>query len=521
MRWKSMFITIVLNIFVMLAVSVLFEYINLSERFISLEDSVQEALDSAIDASTKSEEFFSAQYQQKLTSVGTTRASANTNINSSEVRTLLWLDDSKKFYKVNSYLLAYYYFENDKLPETEGDINVLNNYGCGSNILGEDSTENVLNGQTGFIYEWLYGAQGSDYNNPSLEWADRNPSKRAEYESLDIERPVGASGASENFYEYYKNVGRYQLTTGYLKQKDNDGYNLVVKNYPTLMNMGYEFMSDFDDTMDYTSINSHISNDNFVTTYHIGKSLNGNFSTYYYLTPASLGVTYVPVEVLKPIFVANLDTVVRLNYIGGASTSGHTGNNIANASHCVATDIYDSETGHVEHDSDNEDIVTDGLVEFDLNSAQVKVDYFQLNFDDNNVNHTDRATIISKINGAVQAYSGGIATRRGSECRDDTLSAFTDISNDSSINTKDLDSSRKYFESYDKVRNSRIIARVSVKIKVHVPYKSAILQWMCNLLNTSTKHFDIKMWDKDSGSVIEDSDGVWYQYTTYYCTSRA
>ena len=71
---------------------------------------------------------------------------------------------------------------------------------------------------------------------------------------------------------------------------------------------------------------------------------------------------------------------------------------------------------------------------------------------------------------------------------------------------------------YNEVRNGRIVARVSVKIKCHVPYKSAILQWMAQ--KTGTKHFDIKSYDPEHLEADDSSDGLWFKYTTYYCTSR-
>lgn len=508
MRWKSMFITIVLNIFIMLSATILFEYINLSERFVSIEDTIQEALDSSIEASVGSEELFSAQYQSKLSSFGSTRTN-----DTSEVRTLLWVDSEEKFYKVNTYLLAYYYSRNGgRLPQSEADVNVLNSYGLSSG---------VLNGQTGFIYEWLYGEQKSDYRDLSLRWANRSPSRLLEYR--DASTGGRNNVVNDNFRNFYNSVGKYQRTAGYLKHREGttNSFKLGVEVYPTLMNMGYDFMSD-SVSEDYTKTSSGITHDNFTSTYHIGKAINGQFNTYYYLTPTSLGVTYIPIEVLKPVFITNLDTVTRLNYIGGASTSGHTGSNIKDASHCVETSVYEDGSTHKEHtkSSNSEDIVTDGLVEFDLSTVKVKVDYFYINFSSAVTSLSDRQVVVSKINGAIQSYNAaGEAQNRGSDCRADTLNAFIDADNDTFSLVNNF-GSQNIVDAYQDVRNGRIIARVSVRVKVHVPYQSSMLQWMCEKFSPNNHHYDIKLWDESTDESDVNSDGIWYQYTTYYCTTR-
>ena len=60
----------------------------------------------------------------------------------------------------------------------------------------------------------------------------------------------------------------------------------------------------------------------------------------------------------------------------------------------------------------------------------------------------------------------------------------------------------------------------SAKIKVHVPYQSAIMQWMCERSGIPG-HYDIKLWGgTDTGRVKLYRDGLWYQYTTYFMKSR-
>ena len=505
MRWKSMLITIVVNIFVMLAVTMLFEYINLSERFIMLENTVQESLDASIDAAVGSEELFSAQYQAKMSSFGTTTNNASGSKDSNEVRTLIWVDNDEKFYKVNTYLLARFYDLNGRLPINYGEINVLNNYG---------RTGGYLNSQTGMIFDWLYGKQKTDYNKTEYAWANRSPSRRKEYKAM-FEGYRSDGDINANFKAFYDSVGKYQLTAGLLKHKSGDGFELESKTYPTLANMGFKHITD--------DLPSGYIHDNMVATYHIGKAINSQRRTVYYLTPRSLGVTYIPTEVLKPIFIANLDTLARLNYIGGSSVSGHTGDNLADASHCVATSVYrNGGQDHATHtpSSANEDIVTDGLIEYDLSTVKVKVDYFYINFSSSVTSRSARETVIAKVNGAVQSYNSNNAQWNGDISKGKTLDAFIAENNDT-INFISGAYASMLSSDFDNVRNGRIVAKVTVKLKVHVPYQSSMLQWMCEKFGSNNHHYDIKMFDWSTGKAVEDSDGLWYQYSTYYCTSRS
>lgn len=508
MKWKSMFILIVLNIFVMLLVTVTVEYVNLADRFITVEDTVQEALDSAVSTSTRSEEFFTEKVQAQMQSYGIT-----SNKTTSYAETTLWLRGSEQFLTGNTYVLAKYYEENGKFPDTLGEYQTFNTR----------FSDSVF-GQAGAVYKWLYGNIASDYTNSALtSWANRNTSRYKEYSSFStsgsrdaISSGVsGETSASQNFKAFYQNVGKYQQTVGYLKHKEGStSYKLGLETYPVLANMGFTYMQDYNKT------SSTVTSDNFTSTYHVGKSTNGQKKTVYFLTPTSLGVTYVPTEVLKPTFLANLDTLVRLRMLGSDPTTTSSDDikaTMKQANNCVATNVYNSGSNAVHTPSSSaETIVSDGDVEFDLSTAKVKVDYFYVNFGDTAL-RTRTETIASKINGAVQVYSAGHATLNENDSREKTLNSLINKDNDTSRLVENF-GGQSLKAQYDNVRNGRIVARVSVKIKCHVPYKSSILQWMAQ--KTGTKHFDIKSYDPEHFGVVGGSDGLWFKYTTYYCTSR-
>lgn len=504
MKWKSMFILIVLNIFVMLLVTVTAEYLNLSDRFVTIEDTVQEALDSAVSTSTRSEEFFTEKVQAEMQSYGIT-----SNKTTSYAETTLWLRGSKRFLTGNTYVLAKYYEENGRFPSTEGEYSTFNT-----------QFSDPVFGQAGAVYKWLYGNIDSDYTSSALTyWANRSTSRFKEYSSFSTSggRDATPSGG-QNFKAFYQSVGKYQQTVGYLKHRigDSNQYNLGLETYPVLANMGFEYMQN------YNKVSSSVTSDNFTSTYHVGKATNGQKKTVYFLTPTSLGVTYVPTEVLKPTFLANLDTLVRLRMLGSDPTNASDDDiesTMERANKCIETNVYNGGTAQAVHtpSSSSELIVSDGNVEFDLSSAQVKVDYFYINFGDTSL-RTRTETIVSKINGAVQVYSAsGTPTLNEKDSRKQTLNSFINQANDTSRLVQSF-GGQSLKDEYENVRNGRIVARVSVKIKCHVPYKSSILQWMAQ--KTGTNHFDIKSYNPENFETDDSSDGLWFKYTTYYCTSR-
>jgi hypothetical protein len=113
--------------------------------------------------------------------------------------------------------------------------------------------------------------------------------------------------------------------------------------------------------------------------------------------------------------------------------------------------------------------------------------------------------------------ASGTPTLNEKDSRKQTLNSFINQANDTSRLVQNF-GGQSLKDKYENVRNGRIVARVSVKIKCHVPYKSSILQWMAQ--KTGTRHFDIKSYDPEHFGVVDDSDGLWFKYTTYYCTSR-
>lgn len=508
MRVKSLLAVIVLNIFLMLFTTLLLEYLSLDERFNQLQKNIQVCTDMTVDISTASEEMFTEKYANDILSEAIRHNEHSTKV---AAKTLLGMyksgtSDEFRIYGVNSYMLAKYYAQEGHLPKSKSDFDSK------VNLWGTD--------QLKVAYEFIYGKAGSDYSHHDLEWANINESK---------EGSGGSRTPTANFNAFYQGIGKKVMSAGYVKRKDGDGFKVETMKYPTLVSMG--LLVD-----PLNEVDSSTTADTFTSSEHIGKAFGSKRNSKYYLTPASLGVTYIPTEVFKPVFMANLDTMIRLQKASGGGISGASVTDaqatVESASGCVDTDVYvygangngDIQYGilntvngsdnhskhirgsdnHINHKSGADElIVNDGTTEYDLNSLKVKVDYLLVDFA-----QPSSARLASRLNGLLGLPSGTSGMTNEEYTRQQFISEFADTGMYAGLGS-----------DYDDIRTKRLVARVSVKMKVHVLYQSSLLQWMCYRTNTSP-HMDMKMYNPVSGDIYSDSNGVWYQYTTYYCQSR-
>lgn len=569
MRWKSLLITIVLNIFLMLLASLLLEFNNLTGRFTALEDTVSTSVDSALKLSVNSEEFFGVDSQALLSSHSqNTKDIANKRKLSSQIA--VWDESTKSFDRINLYALANYYNTKtgtfaDKFPTTKDMIENA------KKTLGNETSSSTH--MTAKVFNWLYGGISQDYTDSNLSWSSKNVNKQSEYASISANTGTnfGTSGnrtqLNNNFKAWANGVGKTQYTVGILKTKSADDpstYELSTVAYPTVANMGLD-LGDYDisveggdmTSVNLNSVNSEYVNDNFVSSFKTGKSANyvnyTHSNSIYFLTPQSLGLTYIPPEVLKPSILANLLNTIHLNKISGSNgwkgdaSSSASADNINSAKGCISTDVYTNggttQQAHLLSSGENGCIYNDGNVEYDLNSVRCKVDYFSIDFSQGiiessgSADEQDRAyqTLYTKLAGQLSGYTqaGGVVTSKNAsawgtadkqkELRKKTLSSFLDENKDTATRTGYGSDEFNYADSLtDEIRTTRIVARVTTRIKVHIPYKSSILQWFCYRFKDggSSGHYSIKLWDSANGKVDKTKDGLWYSYTTYFMTSR-
>lgn len=480
---RNVLTIIILNIFLTLLVSVMLEYVNLSERFTGMEDNVTEALDLALLASTASEELFSFEYLEQITSGGWTYQDKDKTVSSS-----LNVFRNGRWYQGNAYVLAKYYYEYGDFPPNEGE------YQSYADSASVDA-----------VYRWLFGHSGERYSAEEFTWG--NQSFRTVLALADADINESDCLPNDEFKAFYENIGKEIKMRGTVKVKESaEDFHTGVAEFPTLWNMGLAFTGAGGT---FTAGGNEILTDNFCMSAHAGKNRGIGYSAYY-ITPYSLGITYVPTKVLRPIFIANLDTIIRLEKLSSANLRERTIDEanavLASVDGCVEPNVY-AGLGLVRQQHINEDdhtIINDGNVEYDLDSTQVKVDYMLVDF----YNPTYRE-VVSRVEGAMSGYTtaGGI---------DSAFSSDTDILNKTVDKLKASDTNKGY------TNGNRIVAKVTVRMKVYVQYQSSILQWSCyrNYDGAGDLHYAIKTWDSQSGELIRDEDGTWFQYSTYFAVTR-
>ena len=507
-RVRNMFLIIVLNIFLMLLVSVLMEYDNLAQRLSLLENNIDLALTRSIDTATASEELFSAGYQESVAShgvtggseIGATSSAAAGNPLGANVT--LW--GGSGWYDASAYVLASYYEEKHMLPPT---MDVYNQY----------QTSKVGGNKEYFtraVYAWLFGQTGHNYG--QFTWCNTSVNVMSALEEAGVR--ISDRKPTTEFKKFYNKIGKSIVVNGVVKHKlAGNTFETVYAMYPVLDNMGLDFGDDF--TSSDPTHEANYMTDNFCMSEHAGKKVGSRY-TLYYITPYSLGVTYVPIKVLKPVFIANLDTMARLQRVASGDITANANNEFAGASNCVSPSVYTGTTftqashytdianysgaiadwpsdGHVH-------MVTDGNIEYVLDTVQMRVDYYTADFYKSSYNN-----IASRIEGPLTGQQNGL----GAELRKaDSVyqNTHTGVRDEVSVNAN----------------GNRIVAKITVRMKVHILYQSSILQWLSYkdwLAHGATGewHASIKEINPSTGLVIRNgNDGTWFETSTYFAVTR-
>jgi len=468
MKLRNIFSIIILNVFLLGLVSLYQEYTGLRSTLQQLNTTIDLSVDRAISNTMSSEEMFSDNFNVAVSSTASSYKDSDKYLYAT-----LKVMRGGKWVSGNMYIMSMFYESKARFPNSQTEYN---SYASGI------TTET--------IYEWLFGDIASDYNNSNLSWAYSNQTMPYAYNAA-------ARTPTANFLAFYNGVGKYITSMKPVESKSGSSWVVSYAENPALTQMGLKlnFLNE---------VTSTTTSKNFVSVDKQGYS-----GSVYYLTPYSLGVTYIPVEVLKPSVLSNIEQFIRFGKSKSFTTSLTNSASIsmqdyASADGCIPLTIYDiNSSDPKEHKYTNDtnsyvtsgnietsDMLNDGRIEYDMSSLEVKVDYFVVDFYDD-----DNWRIVNFIEGAVP-YE------------------------------EDLTVSPALLEALDTGAigsnpGLRIVAKVTVKIKIHIPYQSALLQWFVDNTSTDTnEHYDIKLWSISGGEPDESSDGLWYEYSTYTAISR-
>lgn len=503
MKVRKLFIVIIINIFLMFLLSLVNEYIDFRYTVQQLNATVNISINSALDTSMLSEEFFSDDYTTVTSSI-TSKAVAKIG-SGDETRNLYNTTSifrNNQWVTGNAYIFSMYYDTYGHFPVSQQDYN--NFAGSGENGITPNDIYGylfggALNEKNGGREIFGYNKDGSDTNNGALSWAF--DSSGGYVASASLRKP------SADFKAFYDGVGKQITTTGFVKEKSGDTYTIKdAVEYPVLAKMGLKLGT-------LNDVTSTETDESFVSLLKDGHLIEGTDKpTKYYLTPYSLGVTYVPVNVYKTTFMTNLENYARFNKCKEDTSGDALKEAYAKADGCISTEVYDGGTDamgrHVggstsqnhKEGSRSKDayinntygIINDGNVEYDMTSIKTRVDYFVVDFyDDKNWK------IVNEIMGSTPGEDPKTLPSR--------LKA-TDTAQGSAGSNP----------------GNRVVAKVTTKLKIHIPYKSGVLQWFVHLTSEDKEeeHYDVALWDEANGDIVEDSNGVWYVNTTFKAVSR-
>lgn len=472
MKARNLLWISVVNIFLLLLISVVMEYSDLNSRFKQLQNTVSTATDTSIRASMASEELFSEKFKSTTTSIATNLNGATL---SGGVKVLA--EDGSSWVSGSNYVMAMFYSEYNRFPTSQSEYNVYRD-----SHIADDTA----------VYTWLFGNVGSVYN--KYPWANEKTKlwHSPKWDGISTNRTP-----TPEFKEFYNNIGKYMTSSTYVKtQTAGNTFEVEEKDIPTLTQMGLQLDTNYNGN---NSGGSTYTNDFLSSVIHFGKAYNNIADTSYYLTPYSLGVTYVPVKVFKPVFLAHLEQLIRYDKVKSTVLSDGDLENFRSANGCISTEVYDGGVNQEHTDISGTKILNNGDIEYDLSTVKVKVDYFLVDFYDN-ANYE----VVNKIEGATSQYNA---------------SGNLDI-NGSNLLTN-LPARLRNSDTSPLKNGNRIVAKVSVKMKVHIPYKSSVLQWFRHINDTDgTNHYDIRLWDDVAQNVEFNSNGVWFYYTTYTAIHR-
>lgn len=472
---RKLFLVIVVNMFLMYAITIVYEYINLSDRFESLTNTFNCAVESSVDYSINAEEFFSEK-----------TASLADNISSDSGAQLSTTVFTKQgySYKVNPYAYAMYF----------------NKYMLTANNYILSTMPSALGGntlKTSTVYSWLYGSVG--FNWPAIKIAKNglSTSTIAKYEALAntgtsnaitnyngissngliSQLKYASSGAftssartlSSDFSSFYNAIGKHITVNGNTKQYTSNSFESVNRSYPVLWNMGLAFGQD---SLNYTM-------QNWQSVPKLGKR-----NSVYYLTPNSLGVTYVPIKMVYPTLVNTITNTVICNKL--AEGNVNPASNTVESATIVKSAFGCSDAAHT---GTSTNIVNDGDVEYDLDSLNVGVTYYLYDFGGTSSTKHDFMFQLSRAtNWTTGTYSAYATTNKNHM-----------LNHLSTANT-----------------NTRIVAKITASIKVYVPYQCDFLKFANRMgYSGATQHYSIRPFDNNTDKMVKGKDGFWYEYSTY------
>ncbi|MDR0917955.1 MAG: hypothetical protein LBM93_01690 [Oscillospiraceae bacterium] len=479
---------VIIAMFAWIVYSIFEEYEKLDERMLSLHTTISTAIDTAVQNTMMSEEFFTGDTENLLSSTNNHRNYISYYKNG-------YLIGSGK--NIDVYSLLY--------TMTDGYSTPLDEFDFKYSDLPDSNFESFQgNDFMAETYAAIYGGEFiSDtglMNSGFISDSNRVPTKE--------------------FSDFYDSIGKSINKSTYLVHYE-DGYFKEIQRYrvPVLTQMGL----DLGDTGIFPlgnineADNLYRNNDTVAVT-HRGKSLDMNDPKYYYLTPYSLGVTYLQPDVMKLLATINLSNTIRLNKVSGGVKGVNT--NFGVAEGCIPLTISDNHNAVFHEDTPTRAILNDGYIEYDMDSLETKIEYFAVNLyeKDSSGNYVN-ADLLREIYGAVPDEIDVFPHNDQKKVIGDYFTNAADGKDYIYVNAdeKDLINGNKTDIQND--AGTKIIAKITVNLDVCIPYTSPVMQMYINShMRDTNGHFGLSA-DIDGDGTVEEG-WLKYTYVTYACLAN-
>lgn len=455
---RYVFLIIVLNIGLYMWYSIQGDYKSVTRNMNRMDAELQTIIRASVDEAMLSEEMFTPDISGGITDVKSSIPEC--------VELNLYRKDSGRLaydgggdamtFRANMYAVAQFYEGYHRLPYSEVEL---------FTVIGDSGTRNFFEG----TYGWLFG-----------DVYTREP--------------------NTEFQNFYDRVGQYITNDTRYMQYIGGEYSLSDwEEVPVLAQMGLK-------------ISDYNTDDMYASKNYKNVQKEGYDNSIYYLTPYSLGVTYIDSRLVKVCLLANMERMFRTYQADADGCKPTLVENLLDN-----TDYY-----HDKHDTtDSNYYVTEvegtqikssylhnNIYEVDMNSIDVDVTYSVVDFyDDANYE------LVSHIMGA----GGTIEDRKGYPTR---------------LKETDIKESLDGLGDTDvQGRGERVVAKVTVSFNMNLPYESAISKYYVQKLSTTTggsigaDHLGIRGFNTDATGkslpcTLDNEGNVRYEYTTYVALSR-
>lgn len=536
---------IVLNAFLLAVVSFIATYINLSNALVSINQTIPNCIENALQASMESEEMF---YYSNTSAL----SSDNVFNSNTDTQNLVRYYTDGEWVQTDLYTLAYTIDRRglNKLPQAS-ELNFFS---------GKDETALMS------AYSWLFSKEP------------------VEASALDTEAAISSINSrkvpNDNLQNYFREFGDALKIQTYLYQLDptDDSVTSMVwrGNFGDLTNgminslnqMGYDFGDTDLNGFTNNSIGS-IVKDGKVKIDNTTNRVDLSQGSHYMLSPYSLGYTYLDERVVKPAIIANLTNTMALQRVStiraGVTSGGVNGANgvrIADSDEPITlsaryrTDgtMLSRDSVQLNIDEGTQDTFNNGLFEVNVALDQVDLDikYATVNFYDTNSD---------EIKELVNTIEGRVPTEMLSGSDDCTSKRL--MENDTKLYFRLTNASGRQFFEVDNfvpddadVKGNRVVAKVTTTLDVNIPYSNAIMQWIRAFLvdrglitvgDNEENHYGVLALEDSLGSTVtstsnsegrthynptrdisrgnllgsrDDTTSLEYRYVTYVAISR-